>query len=62
MFISSGLNFYNRWWYDDDNSDDYDYEVYEEIYVDDDEDVDDCNDANDDADIKDNYSFSVIII
>jgi len=56
------VNFYNRWWYDDDNSDDYDYEVYEEIYVDDDEDVDDCNDANDDADIKDNYSFSVIII
>jgi hypothetical protein len=48
--------------YNDDNSDDYDYEVNEEFYDDDYEDVDDGNDANDDADNIDDYILSVIII
>ena len=45
--------------YDDDNSDDYDYEVYEFC---DDDDVDDGNDANDDADNNNDNIFSVIMI
>jgi hypothetical protein len=43
---------------DDDNSNDYDYEVCEEFYDGDDEDGDDGNDA----DYNDDYIFSVMIM
>ena len=46
-------------WYDDDNSNDYDYEVHEEFCDDNDDDDDDDNYAIDD---NDDYIFSVIII